>query len=146
MKTIIYKRIIKVNTNDNFNYTYSAKEMDEIRAIKEKYQTSDERPEETPIERLRRLDRSAERVPTVVALVLGIVGILIMGFGMSMIMTELGEMVSTAHFMPIGIIIGVLGGAVAGVAYPVFGILSKRARKKIAPEILKLTEELASTK
>ena len=131
-----------MTNNENFTYTYSAKERDEIRKIKEKYEQGAEPKEETPIERLRRLDRRADKPATVVALILGIVGILIMGFGMSMIMTTFGETISAEHYFPIGICVGIVGGAVAGLAYPVFNFIQKRARKKLAPEILKLTEEI----
>ncbi|MBQ2737664.1 MAG: hypothetical protein IJF38_03165 [Clostridia bacterium] len=128
--------------NENFNYTYSAKEMDEIRKIKEKYEQGGEPKEETPIERLRRLDRTADRVATIASLVLGIVGVLVMGFGMSMIMTTFGEAISPEHYFEVGICVGILGGIVAGVAYPVFNLVQKKTRKKLAPEILKLTEEI----
>ena len=59
-----------MTNNENFTYTYSAKERDEIRKIKEKYEQGAEPKEETPIERLRRLDRRADKPATVVALIL----------------------------------------------------------------------------
>jgi Tfp pilus assembly protein PilE len=44
--------------------------------------------------------------------------------------------------MVIGIVIGVVGGVLAGVAYPVYNAIVKAKRKKIAPEIIRLTDEL----
>ena len=44
--------------------------------------------------------------------------------------------------MPIGIIIGLLGGVIASLAYPIYVSIEKRQRKKLAPEILRLTDEL----
>ena len=44
-------------------------------------------------------------------------------------------------FVP-GIVIGVIGMGMVGMAYPIYGRTLKKERAKIAPEILRLTEEL----
>ena len=76
------------NNNEGFSYIYSAKEQDELRRIREKYQRPTE-AEETSMERLRRLDRCTTHRALAVSLTLGILGILIMGFGMSAFMTAI---------------------------------------------------------
>ena len=55
---------------ETFTYTYSAKEQEEIKKIRDKY--APPRKEETPMEQLRRLDESATRGATVVSLIVGI--------------------------------------------------------------------------
>ena len=128
------------NTESSFKYTYSAKEQDEIKRIRQKYQSQ----EEDSMTRLRKLDASATSKATVIALVLGIVGALILGMGMSLIMTDLAVLLGMTGMTNIivGTITGVLGVILAALAYPVYSKVLKREREKIAPEILRLTDEL----
>ena len=120
------------NKNTTFNYTYSAKQQAEIRSIQKKYLP----PEEDKMEQLRRLDRSASQKGTCVSLIVGIIGTLLLGVGMCCAMVWMG-----GWFIP-GIVIGVAGIALVCTAYPLFLRVTARERKKIAPEILRLTEEL----
>ena len=94
--------------------------------------------------RLRRLDASVTKTAQIVALVFGIVGVLILGFGMSLCLTDLGEILGSYKdkAMVIGIIVGVVGGVLASLAYPIYNAIVKVKRKKLAPEILRLTDEL----
>lgn len=118
--------------NNNFNYSYSAKEQAEINKIRGKYVPH----EESKLEQLRRLDASVTKKGTAVSIILGIIGSLIMGIGMCCCMLW-----QDTVFIP-GILIGVVGIAIVVVAYPVYSAITKKQREKIAPEILKLTEEL----
>ena len=131
------------NNKDGFSYTYSAKEQEELKRIREKYIPRTE--SENKMERLRRLDEGVTKKALTVSLVVGILGTLILGVGLSFIMTTLGEMLLSSHdhlVMPIGILIGIVGGALAALAYPIYNFTVTRERKKIAPEILRLTDEL----
>lgn len=125
-----------------FSYTYSAKEQAELKKIREKYTAPTET--EDKMTRLRRLDASVTATAQTVALVVGIIGALILGFGMSLCMTELRNILGSYSdiSMVIGIIIGVVGGALASVAYPIYNAIVNHKRKKVAPEILRLTDEL----
>ena len=129
-------------SNDGFSYTYSAREQAEIRKIREKY-TQKER-EEDKMERLRRLDAKVTQKAQAVSLVLGIVGVLVLGFGMSLVMSDLGDILGAYKdmAMPLGIIIGVIGCIPVSLAYPIYNLTVKHERKKIAPEIIRLTDEL----
>lgn len=128
------------NTDTEFKYTYSAKEQDEIKRIRQKYLSQ----EEDSMTRLRKLDALATSKATVIALVLGIVGALILGTGMSFIMTDLPALLGMTGMinMIVGIIAGVLGIILVALAYPVYSKVLKSERERIAPEILKLTDEL----
>lgn len=128
------------NGNGGFKFTYSAKEQAELKKIREKY----ENREEDKMERVRRLDRGVIKKARTVSLILGIIGTLVMGCGMSLAMTELSDVLglSASSAMLTGVIIGVIGIIIAGVAYPVYDLTVKRERKKIAPEIIRLTDEL----
>lgn len=119
-------------TPNTFEYTYSAPKQAEIKKIREKYLPKE--ATEDKLEQLRRLDRSAERPGQIAALSLGIVGVLIFGTGMCCVMLW-------SQFL-IGILAGIAGIAVLGAAYPVYKRINEKQRRKVAPLILKLTEEL----
>ncbi len=128
--------------NNGFSYTYSAKEQAEIKRIREKY--SPGTVEEDKMARLRRLDASVTQAAQAVSIALGVAGMLILGFGMSLIMTELAAILGFYQDMALvfGIIVGVLGGALASLAYPVYCAIVRARRKQLAPEIIRLTNEL----
>ena len=118
---------------ETFNYTYSASQQEEIKSIREKYAPPTH--EEDKMERLRRLDQSVTKPGTIVSLIVGIIGALIMGTGMSCVMVWKNLMVP-------GIIIGVIGMIGVVAAYPVYVRITKKQREKLAPEILRLSDEL----
>ena len=127
---------------NGFTYTYSAKEQAELKHIRDKYTAPTE--DEDKMARLRRLDASVTNTAQAVALVFGVIGTLILGFGMSLVMTELAESlgISGDVAMVIGIIVGIVGGILASLAYPIYNAIVKAKRKKLAPEIIRLTDEL----
>jgi hypothetical protein len=116
-----------------FQYTYSAKQQAEIQKIREKYVPK----EENKMDQLRRLDESATKPGTIAALALGIISTLVLGVGMCCTMVWAGK-----WFVP-GIVIGIIGLCGVGAAYPLYQAMTKKRRAKIAPEILRLTEELS---
>ena len=128
--------------NEAFCYTYSAKEQEEIKNIRKKYAVPE--ASEDKMERLRRLDKSVTDKATTKSLIVGIIGALIMGTGMSLVMTDLGEVLGAYQnaALYIGILVGIVGIVLVGYAYPVYNRVLKKERERIAPEILQLTEEL----
>ena len=128
------------NTDSSFKYTYSTKEQDEIKRIRQKYETQ----EEDGMSRLRKLDDKVTKKATVMSLVPGIIGALVLGMGMSLVMTDLGALFGMTEIMKmtVGIVVGILGMILVALAYPTYKKVLKEERDKAAPEILKLTEEL----
>lgn len=116
-----------------FHYTYSASQQQEIKKIREKYMPPTQ--EEDKMERLRKLDAGVTKPGTIVSLIVGITSTLIFGVGMCC------TMVWTDLFIQ-GIIIGMIGLAGIGSAYPLYVHITKKQRAKVAPEILQLTDEL----
>ncbi|MDR0249370.1 MAG: hypothetical protein LBI44_06940 [Oscillospiraceae bacterium] len=114
-----------------FNYTYSAQQQEEIKGIMEKYTAR----EESKIDLLRRLDRSTKSPGTVASIAIGTVGSLLLGVGMACV-TEWTD------FFAHGIAAGVVGIALMSVAYPVYAAMTRKRRERLAPQILKLGDEL----
>ena len=129
-----------MENKESFNYTYSAKEQEEIKAIRKKYVT----PEETEdkMAQLRRLDAGVYSKATTVSLIVGVIGALIMGIGMSLILTDICAMLGTVLSIIIGVILGIVGIILVCLAYPIYNHTLTKEREKIAPEIIRLTDEL----
>ena len=121
-----------IRDGEGFRFTYSANEQEELRMIRQKYLP----PEEDKMHKVRQLDAHAANKGMVVALIMGELGALIMGGGMSLLLVLQGS-----WFIP-GLLIGLIGMVIAGLAYPVYQYVVKQEREKIAAEILRLTEEL----
>ena len=119
------------NDKNSFSYTYSAKQQEEIKKIREKYIPK----KADKMVQLRKLDAGVTQKGTTVSLAVGIVGALLLGIGMCccMVWTDLFLM---------GIIVGVIGIAALCLAYPLYNYVTKKEREKIAPEIIRLTDEL----
>lgn len=122
----------------SFQFTYSAAQQQEVESIRKKYIPQ----EEDKMERLRALHRSAGRKAKTWSVVLGTVGALIMGTGMSLAMTELGTLMGSNLAMLLGIVVGIFGMVLVALAYPLYNYVLKKERQRIAPEILRLTDEL----
>ena len=123
--------------NHSFEYTYSAQQQQEVEAIRKKYLPK----EESKMDQLRKLHGIPTQKAQSVSLAVGIIGALIMGTGMSLAMTDLASALGSLA-MVIGIVVGVVGMVLVALAYPLYNRVLTREREKIAPEILKLTDEL----
>ena len=118
-----------------FRYTYSAPTEDErreISSIRRQYLAKNE--EETKFEKLKRLDAKVKNWPTTIALILGIVGILIFGLGLTMVLEW--------SIVIWGIVIAIVGSIPIALAYPVYLKRLQINKEKYGEEILKLSEEL----
>ena len=125
------------NKLDTFHYTYSAQQQAEVDMIRAKYLP----PREDKLETLRRLDNSVHKKPMALSLSLGVVGTLLLGTGMSLIMTDLAAVLGFFRYV-LGLVLGINGLVAAILAWPVYEYILKRERQRLAPEILRLSEEL----
>lgn len=116
---------------EKFNYSYSADKQEEIKRIREKYLPC----EDDKMELIRKLDNNVTKKSTAISLTVGIIGTMMFGIGMCccLVWTEL---------FIFGIIIGMFGIILDCMTYPLYNYILKKERKKIAPEIIKLTDEL----
>lgn len=121
--------------NDKFNYKYVApteEERKEIDSIRRQYVPQSKA--ESKIERLRRLDSLVKNTAIIWSLVLGVVGTLIFGLGLTMILEW--------QILPWGIALMVIGSVPIAVAYPVYKSVLKKYKNRYGEEILRLSEEL----
>ena len=97
----------------------------------------------TEMDTLRALDQRVKRPAAVFAYLFGSVSAIVMGCGMSLVMTDVAEMISLkGDPMTVGILIGLAGGVMACLTYPIYkGILDRR-KKKYSSQILALSEKI----
>jgi hypothetical protein len=123
-----------MNNNETFHYTYSAAQQEELEKIRQKYIPK----EENKMDQLRRLDESATKPGTIAALAVGVISMLLLGIGMCC------TLVWADRYFVVGIIIGIFGLAGAASAFPLYNYITERKRETLAPDIMKLLEELTN--
>lgn len=123
------------DTNNHFEYKYSAlssEERREIESIRRRYVTEGSKEGRTA--ELKRLDFYVRSFPVAMALTVGIIGLLLFGLGMTLVL-------KFGSTLP-GIILGALGILVLAPANLVFKKLTAFQKKKYGQRILDITEEL----
>ena len=122
-----------------FTYKYSAKENQEVQAIRKKYLPQCE----SKLEELKRLDGIVQSAGMTEALCTGIGGMLVFGLGMCLAMQVIGNGVL---MIALGVLLGLIGMVGIAVAYPIYRVVYSKTKSKHAPRILELAEELSGEK
>lgn len=120
--------------NIKFTYKYSSAENNEIKKIREQYEDADKN--ESKEEKLRKLDRSVHSTAVAVSLTVGIFGLLFFGLSLCCVL----EWSNSMFFS--GIAIGVVGIILLIFTYPIYQVVAAARRKKVAPEIIKLADDI----
>ena len=123
------KEVIDMNKNDQ-------------EFLVQKIRTQYTEKEHTGLDELKELDTKVKRPANVFAYIFGSISAIIMGAGMSLVMTDIAETVGIQNPMLYGIIIGIVGMFMAIINYPIYkGILGSR-RKKYADKIIALSDKI----
>lgn len=127
-----------MNQEATFVYTYSAKQNKELQEIRKRYLPR----KESSLDTLKALDRKVRRPANIFAYFFGSVSAIVMGSGMSLVMTDIGSVVGIGDPMIFGVLIGIAGLSMALLTYPIYqGILASR-RKKYTDKILTLSDKI----
>lgn len=97
----------------------------------------------TELDELKALDKKVKLPPTVFGYVFGSIAALIMGSGMSLVMTDLSETLDIASPMVPGIAIGLVGMVMALANFPIYKAMLTSRRKKFADEIIRLSDKIS---
>lgn len=126
-----------MTNNNEFNYKYSApsiEERKEIESIRNGYLAPDIRT--TKLETLRKLDFKVKNTPIAMSLIIGVIGSLIFGLGLTMILEWL--------LYIYGVVVCILGLIPVILAYPIYLKSTRNMRQKYSDEIIRLSNELLS--
>jgi hypothetical protein len=108
----------------------------------QKIRTQYTEKQHTELDALKELDAKVKRPANVFAYIYGSVSAIVMGAGMSLVMTDIGAIIGLASAMIPGIVIGIVGMGMALSTYPIYKKMLNDRKKKYAPEILKLSEKI----
>ncbi|MGN1307303.1 MAG: dihydropteridine reductase [Faecousia sp.] len=108
----------------------------------QKIRTQYTEKEHTQLDALRKLDAKVKRPANVFAYVFGAISAIIMGCGMSLVMTDIGATLGMHSTMAPGIVIGVVGLLLTIINYPLYQRILNRRKKKYAEQIMKLSDKI----
>lgn len=111
----------------------------------QKIRTQYTEKENTQLDELRTLDAKVKRPANVFAYVFGSISAIIMGAGMSLVMTDIGSYIGMESPMVPGIIVGVIGMIMAIINYPVYKKILSGRRNKYADEVMALSDKIMKT-
>lgn len=98
--------------------------------------------EHSGLDELKKLDAKVKRPAYAFAWIFGIVGAMVMGAGMSLVMTDLGSTLGIAEPMVPGVVVGAIGMVMALVNYPIFKSILVSRRKKYAERVIALSDQI----
>ena len=108
----------------------------------QKIRTQYTEKQHTELEELKALDAKVKKPANVFGYTYGSAGAIVMGAGMSLVMTEIGSVIGLASAMVPGIAVGVVGMGMALTTYPIYKKLLNSRKKKYAGEIMKLSDKI----
>ena len=108
----------------------------------QKIRTQYTEKEHTGLAQLKALDSKVKRPANVFAYIFGSISAIIMGCGMSLVMTDIGATVGIAEPMLPGIVIGVVGMLLAIINYPIHKSILNRRKQKYASQIMALSDKI----
>lgn len=108
----------------------------------QKIRTQYTEKEHTNLDELKALDKKVRKPADVFAYTFGSISAIVMGAGMSLVMTEIGATIGIANAMPVGIVIGVVGMLMAIANYPIHKRMLSSRRKKFANQIIELSDKI----
>ena len=98
--------------------------------------------EHTGLDELKELDTKVRRPANVFAYAFGTVSAIVMGTGMSLVMTDIGSTIGLKDSMTPGIVIGVAGMVMTIANYPLHKKILNARRKKYADQIIELSDKI----
>jgi len=108
----------------------------------QKIRTQYTEKEHTGLDELKELDSKVKRPANVFAYIFGSISAIIMGTGMSLVMTDIAETVGIQNPMLYGIVIGIIGMFMAIINYPIYKSILGSRRKKYADKIIELSDKI----
>lgn len=112
----------------------------------QKIRTQYTEKENTQLDELKALDAKVKRPANVFAYVFGSLSAIIMGAGMSLIMTDIGSVIGMENVMVPGIVVGVVGMIMAIINYPIYKNMLASRREKYAEEVIALSDKIIDNK
>lgn len=111
-----------------------------VQKIRTQYMEKDDSQKDLDL--LRELDAEVKRPANLFGYIFGSIGAIVMGTGMSLVMTDIGEAIGISDPMIPGIVTGVFGMVMAIINYPIYKAILASRKEKYADRILQLSERI----
>ena len=116
--------------------------MKDTEFVVEKIRSQYTQQEHTELDALKALDAKVKKPANVFGYTYGSISAIIMGAGMSLVMTDIGAMIGLTATMVPGVVIGVAGMGMALTTYPIYKRILTSRKKKYASKIMELSERV----
>ena len=116
--------------------------MKDTEFVVEKIRSQYTEQEHTELDALKALDAKVKKPANVFACTYGAVGILAMGAGMSLVMTDIGNILGMTETLIPGIAVGIVGLAMSCTTYPFYKKILNSRKKKYASKIMELSDRI----
>ena len=110
--------------------------------VVEKIRSQYTEQEHTELDALKALDTKVKKPANVFGYTYGSIGAIVMGAGMSLVMTDIGAMLGVTKAMVPGIVIGILGLAMVLTTYPIYKKILTSRKKKYSAKIMELSDRI----
>ena len=114
--------------------------MNDQEFVVEKIRSQYTEARHTELDALKALDARVKKPANVFGYTYGSIGAIVMGTGMSLVMTDIGTVLGMTETMFPGIAVGLAGLVMACTTYPIYQKFLNSRKKKCAPQILELSE------
>ena len=94
------------------------------------------------LDALKALDAKVKRPANIFGYTYGSIGALVMGSGMSLVMTDIGAVLGMTDTLLPGIAVGLAGMVMALTTYPIYKRILAARKKKYAPQIIELSDRI----
>lgn len=108
----------------------------------QKIRTQYTEKENTKLDELKKLDKKIKLPANMFAYIFGGISAVVMGSGMSLTMTEIGQSIGIKNPMIPGIVIGSAGMIMALINYPVYKRILRSRKSKYANKIIDLSDKI----
>ncbi len=98
--------------------------------------------ESSQLDALKKLDGKVKKPANIFAYIFGVVAAIVMGSGMSLVMTDIGATIGIDSPMAPGIVIGVVGMLMAVINYPIYKKMLASRRRKYAQQIIEISDQI----
>ena len=110
--------------------------------VVEKIRSQYTEQEHTELEELKALDAKVKRPAKVFGYTYGSISAIVMGAGMSLVMTDIGSMLGMKETLIPGIAVGIVGLAMSCTTYPIYKKILNSRKKKYAHQVVKLSDRI----
>ena len=116
--------------------------MKDTELVVEKIRSQYLEQEQTELDKLKALDAKVKKPAKVFGYVYGSLGAIVMGAGMSLVMSDIGTLLGITETLILGIAAGVVGLAMSCTTYPIYKKILNSRKKKYAGKVMELSERI----